>query len=1016
MMRVSRILRKHCRESRQNIFWPSIMTNSIIGIPTTRLSDLFVRDQLLHQLQSNQSSLFRVQTQLSTGYRFQSISADPVAALSVIGLQSLLQRKAQVQSNINTNQSYLSVTDSALSSVNNLLTSTRAAAVGVMGTTATDAQRNAAAQQVGQTIQQLLSTGNQQFRGRYLFSGSENGVEPFQAVGGVIQYAGNEQRLSSYQDLNLLFDTNLNGNEVFGAISSQVQGQVKMTPDLTYDTPLADLFQGQGISKGSILVSDGTSSSTIDLSGAKTVGDLAAMIHAHPPAGSELNVDITADKIIIKLDEPGGGNLSIHEVGGGTLAQELGIRNDNGVGDNPISSRVLDPTLDPTTSLQNVLGAYAGTVLHSTGADNDIRLRADTMGATTGTGVALNGVSVTMVDDPAITYGKEKVDYDPNAHTITVRIDEGYSRAYNVIDAINKAHASGDLPFTADVDPMDSVEGGQGLVEAGVTATTRDGSGKALDQNSGLWITNGNQEYSISLSDCNTVQDLLNAVNAHPDLLAQINDTMDGINIRSRDSGADFMIGENGGTTATQLGLRTFTENTALDDLNFGIGVGKTPDPSTNGATKMTVVKFTIDRADGTQLKIDVDNPQTVGDVLDAINNNPANADGKLVARLKTNGNGIQLVDNSAGKGTLTVTPDSLNSSAYDLGLVATGAPKNSSGAFTYSTELNKVPPVPNGAIIVTSKAGSGDLSGWQVVLDSTVKGVNYDDVNKTLTVGIDPSGNTSANDVVNLINGSDYAATFHAALDPAGSNDGTGKVADGSTGIMYGAKLTSIDPNTSLPVPDTGVIVSAADPSVNLTGVQVILSSTATGVVYDDTAKTLTVGIIPGATTADNVVTAINTSAVASMFRATLDPIGGNTGQGFVVDGTNATITSSTTLEGSDVNQKETQGIFTALIRLQHALEVDDEAGIARAMGLLDASTQQLDFSHAELGARQQGLDAMTTRLGTENIELQKVLSNEYDADITQVVSDLAGQQTTFQASLKATASILQMTLLTYL
>ena len=77
-------------------------------------------------------------------------------------------------------------------------------------------------------------------------------------MGDVVQYAGNEQSLSSYADLNLLFDTNLNGNEVFGAISSQVQGNVKITPDLTYDTRLADLHQGKGISKGSILVSDGS--------------------------------------------------------------------------------------------------------------------------------------------------------------------------------------------------------------------------------------------------------------------------------------------------------------------------------------------------------------------------------------------------------------------------------------------------------------------------------------------------------------------------------------------------------------------------------------------------------------------------------------------------------------------------------------------------------------------------------------------------------------------------------------
>ena len=247
------------------------MTNSITSIPSTRISDLFVRDQLLNQLQLNESDLYRIQMQLSTGYRFQSISDDPVAALSVIGLQSLLQRKAQVQSNINTNQSYLDATDSALTNISNMLADARATAVGVTGDTATDSQRTIAAQAVEQDIQQLLNIGNQQFSGRYLFSGSETATAPFQSVGDVVQYAGNEQRLSSYQDLNLLFDTNLNGNEVFGAISSQVQSQVKMTPDLTYDTPLADLFQGQGISKGSILVSDGTDTSTIDLSGAKTV-------------------------------------------------------------------------------------------------------------------------------------------------------------------------------------------------------------------------------------------------------------------------------------------------------------------------------------------------------------------------------------------------------------------------------------------------------------------------------------------------------------------------------------------------------------------------------------------------------------------------------------------------------------------------------------------------------------------------------------------------------------------------
>ena len=173
------------------------MANSIIGIPTTRLSDLFMRDQLLTQLQSNQADLYKIQTQLSTGYSFQSISENPVAAMSVIGLQSLLQRKAQVQSNINTNQSYLSTTDSALTSVSDLLSQVLRqcrGSGGRYGHRRPDAARPH--NRWNKLLQQLMDTGNQQFRGRYLFPGSENATgRHFNPWGKRVKSLGNEQQL-----------------------------------------------------------------------------------------------------------------------------------------------------------------------------------------------------------------------------------------------------------------------------------------------------------------------------------------------------------------------------------------------------------------------------------------------------------------------------------------------------------------------------------------------------------------------------------------------------------------------------------------------------------------------------------------------------------------------------------------------------------------------------------------------------------------------------------------------------
>ncbi|GAG52023.1 unnamed protein product, partial [marine sediment metagenome] len=70
---------------------------SVIGIPTTRVSDLFIRQRLMSQVQADQLDLFKIQMQLSTGYRFNVPSEDADAAQRVISLQRLLERKDQVE-------------------------------------------------------------------------------------------------------------------------------------------------------------------------------------------------------------------------------------------------------------------------------------------------------------------------------------------------------------------------------------------------------------------------------------------------------------------------------------------------------------------------------------------------------------------------------------------------------------------------------------------------------------------------------------------------------------------------------------------------------------------------------------------------------------------------------------------------------------------------------------------------------------------------------------------------------
>jgi len=79
--------------------------------------------------------------------------------------------------------------------------------------------------------------------------------------------------------------------------------------------------------------------------------------------------------------------------------------------------------------------------------------------------------------------------------------------------------------------------------------------GAGLDL-SGITITNGTHSASISFAGATTVQDVLNAINgAGVYAEAEINDAGTGVVIRSRLSGATMTVDENGGTSATELGV-----------------------------------------------------------------------------------------------------------------------------------------------------------------------------------------------------------------------------------------------------------------------------------------------------------------------------------------------------------------------------------------------------------------------------------------------------------------------------
>ncbi|MEK7710651.1 MAG: flagellar hook-associated protein FlgL [Planctomycetota bacterium] len=185
--------------------------------------------------------------------------------------------------------------------------------------------------------------------------------------------------------------------------------------------------------------------------------------------------------------------------------------------------------------------------------------------------------------------------------------------------------------------------------------------GAGIDIAGGLVITNGPRSAVIDLSAATTVQDIINAINnAGVFVAARINDAGTGIDVFNQASGTSLSIGENGGTTAADLGIRTFSAATPLSSLNFGLGV----------STVQGQDDLRITAGDGSTVDVNLDGAVTVGDAIDLINAAALAASVNITASFTDTGNGIQIQDGAGGAGDLAVSRLNLSNAAEDLGLL----------------------------------------------------------------------------------------------------------------------------------------------------------------------------------------------------------------------------------------------------------------------------------------------------------------------------------------------------------
>jgi flagellar hook-associated protein 3 FlgL len=239
-------------------------------------------------------------------------------------------------------------------------------------------------------------------------------------------------------------------------------------------------------------------------------------------------------------------------------------------------------------------------------------------------------------------------------HTITIAEQSGGQAAADLgleITATAATTAGGD------VDPLVT------------SSTTLASFGITFDAASGMLITQDSTSKVADFSACNTVQDMQNVIDALDlGVRLEINETQTGFNLVSEVSGVNFSVGENGGSTAADLGLRTFNLDTELSDFRYG-----------NGISNPTGDDFEVQLHDGSSFRVDIGGATTVQEVITAITNAattagltvgaPGAAGTDFNIGLATTGNGFALEDGTAGGADFRVMQLGESLAADNLGI-----------------------------------------------------------------------------------------------------------------------------------------------------------------------------------------------------------------------------------------------------------------------------------------------------------------------------------------------------------
>ncbi|MBF0411404.1 MAG: flagellar hook-associated protein FlgL [Desulfamplus sp.] len=183
---------------------------------------------------------------MSTQKKINTLSDDPIGMTQVLDLKESVKHLEQIETNVEMGRTWLTGVESSLKSTNDIILSVKNDVLRYANASFTSDNRKDAIDNINNVIEQIVSLGNTQVNGSYIFSGSSTNVKPIEYYPDEnpprIDYAGDVTAFKIRSDKNAEIPVGRVGSEVFwedkvtiNATNNTITFQENPDPNLNSD-------------------------------------------------------------------------------------------------------------------------------------------------------------------------------------------------------------------------------------------------------------------------------------------------------------------------------------------------------------------------------------------------------------------------------------------------------------------------------------------------------------------------------------------------------------------------------------------------------------------------------------------------------------------------------------------------------------------------------------------------------------------------------------------------------------